>query len=44
MVHPKEGLLLGEDLDSSHEENIYILLPRFQGGSKVTAENDSEKK
>jgi hypothetical protein len=44
MVHPKEGLLLGVDLVSGLEENIYLLLPRFQGCCKVTAENGSEKR
>jgi hypothetical protein len=44
MVLPKEGLLLEVDLVSGHEENIYLLLPRFQGGFKVTAEDGSEKR
>jgi hypothetical protein len=44
MIHPKEGLLLQVDLASGHEENIYLLLPRFQGGCKVTAEDDSENR
>jgi hypothetical protein len=35
MVLPKEGILLGIDLVSDHEENLYLLLPRFQGGCKV---------
>jgi hypothetical protein len=35
---------LGVDLVSGHEENIYLILPRFQGGYKVTAENGSEKR
>jgi hypothetical protein len=34
----------GVDLVSGHEENIYLLLPRFQGSCKVTAENGSEKR
>jgi hypothetical protein len=44
MIHPKEGLLLGVDLASGHEENIYLLLPRFQGYCKVSAENGTEKR
>jgi hypothetical protein len=44
MVLPKEGLLLGVDFVWDHEENIYLLLPRFQGGCKVTAENSSENR
>jgi hypothetical protein len=40
MVLPKEDLLLGVDLASGHEENIY-LLPGFQGVNKVTAEDGS---
>jgi hypothetical protein len=40
----KKGLLLGEDLFSGHEENIYLLLPKFQGGCKVSTENGSEKR
>jgi hypothetical protein len=41
MVLPKEGLLLGVDLVLGHEENIDLLLPRFQGGNKVIAEDGS---
>jgi hypothetical protein len=44
MVLPKESLLLGVDFVLSHEENIYLLLPRFQGGCKVTAKNGSENR
>jgi hypothetical protein len=40
----KECLLLGVDLVSGHEENINLLLPRFQGSCKVIAENGSEKR
>jgi hypothetical protein len=43
MVLPKEDLLLGVDLVSSPEENIY-LLPRFQGVNKVSAEDGSENR
>jgi hypothetical protein len=32
------------DLDSGHEENTCLLLPRFQGGCKVTAEEGSENR
>jgi hypothetical protein len=44
MVVPKEGLLLGVDLISGHEENICLLLPRFQWSCMVTAKNGSENK
>jgi hypothetical protein len=44
MVHPKEDLFLGLDLASGHEENIYLLDPRFQGGCKVSAEDGSENR
>jgi hypothetical protein len=44
MVLLKEGLLLGVDLVSCHEENIYLLLPRFQEGCKVTPEDGSENR
>jgi hypothetical protein len=35
---------LGVDLVSGHEENTYLLLPRFQWGCMVTAKNGSENR
>jgi hypothetical protein len=46
MILPKEDdpLMLGAGLVSVYEENIYLLLLRFQGCCKVTAENGPEKR